>query len=150
MISARTLLLGAMLVSLTAAPAVAQAGQQKPKGRPDAAQAAKGKAREVGGDAELRIAREYFSKTSDKPKPLPPGIAKNLARGKPLPPASPGPECQMACWANFRRWPGGSGPWWATSCFSSTAPAWWSTSWVRFFSGWPGSALTVRLYPNWR
>lgn len=86
MISARTLLLGAILVSLTAAPAVAQAGQQKPKGKPVAAQAAKGKAGDIGGDTELRIAREFFSKTSDKPKPLPPGIAKNLARGKPLPP----------------------------------------------------------------
>lgn len=83
---ARTLLLGAILLSLTAAPAVAQAGQQRPRAKPDAAQAAKGKAGDIGGDAELRIAREYFTRSGAKLKPLPPGIAKNLARGKPLPP----------------------------------------------------------------
>jgi hypothetical protein len=83
---ARTLLLGAILVSLTAAPAVAQAGQEKPKGKPEAAQAARGKADDVGGSAELRIAREYFTRSGAKLKPLPPGIAKNLTRGKPLPP----------------------------------------------------------------
>jgi hypothetical protein len=37
-------------------------------------------------DREVRVVRDYYSSSSHKPKPLPPGIAKNLARGKPLPP----------------------------------------------------------------
>lgn len=36
-------------------------------------------------EKEARIFREYYA-GEPKPKPLPPGIAKNLARGKPLPP----------------------------------------------------------------
>jgi hypothetical protein len=39
-----------------------------------------------GSEAEIRIIREYFSVGSRKPESLPPGIAKNLARGKPMPP----------------------------------------------------------------
>jgi hypothetical protein len=39
-----------------------------------------------GTDAEIRIIRDFYSEPSRKPKALPPGIAKNLARGKPLPP----------------------------------------------------------------
>lgn len=39
-----------------------------------------------GSDVEIKIIREYFSVDSRKPQSLPPGIAKNLARGKPLPP----------------------------------------------------------------
>jgi hypothetical protein len=39
----------------------------------------------VTTDDEARIFRQYYS-GKKKPKPLPPGIAKNLARGKPLPP----------------------------------------------------------------
>lgn len=48
---------------------------------------------EIGVDAsvsfdvgERRIIRDYFATTRYDAKPLPPGIAKNLARGKPLPP----------------------------------------------------------------
>lgn len=48
---------------------------------------------EIGIDAsisfgadETRIIRDYFAATPYDAKPLPPGIAKNLARGKPLPP----------------------------------------------------------------
>lgn len=37
-------------------------------------------------DSELRIIREYYTAVGHKPKPLPPGIAKNLARGKRVPP----------------------------------------------------------------
>ena len=37
-------------------------------------------------EGEVRIIREYYREPSARPKPLPPGIAKNLARGKPLPP----------------------------------------------------------------
>ncbi len=35
---------------------------------------------------ERRIVTEYFAEHRYDAKPLPPGIAKNLARGKPLPP----------------------------------------------------------------
>ncbi|PKQ07935.1 MAG: hypothetical protein CVT73_08115 [Alphaproteobacteria bacterium HGW-Alphaproteobacteria-12] len=52
-----------------------------------------GSAVEIGIDAsvsfgadEARIIRDYFAAASYDAKPLPPGIAKNLARGKPLPP----------------------------------------------------------------
>ncbi|MBO6668738.1 anti-virulence regulator CigR family protein [Parvibaculum sp.] len=38
------------------------------------------------GTQEARIIRDYFSSNVYEMKPLPPGIAKNLARGKPLPP----------------------------------------------------------------
>ena len=37
-------------------------------------------------DVEIRIIRDYYASAGYQPKPLPPGIAKNLARGKPLPP----------------------------------------------------------------
>lgn len=36
--------------------------------------------------AERRIVTDYFAEHRFQAKPLPPGIAKNLARGKPLPP----------------------------------------------------------------
>lgn len=39
-----------------------------------------------GTDVEVRIIRDYYAVQSRRQKPLPPGIAKNLARGKPLPP----------------------------------------------------------------
>jgi hypothetical protein len=35
---------------------------------------------------EVTIIRAYYREPAVRPKPLPPGIAKNLARGKPLPP----------------------------------------------------------------
>lgn len=35
---------------------------------------------------EAQLIRDYFSEHREEVKPLPPGIAKNLARGKPLPP----------------------------------------------------------------
>jgi len=37
-------------------------------------------------EVEIRIIRDYYASAGYQPKPLPPGIAKNLARGKPLPP----------------------------------------------------------------
>ncbi len=37
-------------------------------------------------DSEVRIFRDYYRARGHKPKPLPPGIAKNLARGKRVPP----------------------------------------------------------------
>ena len=36
--------------------------------------------------AERGVLAEYFAEHRYEAKPLPPGIAKNLARGKPLPP----------------------------------------------------------------
>lgn len=38
------------------------------------------------GSDEGRMIRDYFGAHPTDAKPLPPGIAKNLARGKPLPP----------------------------------------------------------------
>jgi len=38
------------------------------------------------GDDNRRVITEYYQTHSVSAKPLPPGIAKNLARGKPLPP----------------------------------------------------------------
>ena len=38
------------------------------------------------GDVEIKIIRDYFAASKTRLHPLPPGIAKNLARGKPLPP----------------------------------------------------------------
>ena len=75
-----------MLVAL-ATSANAQ-GQGQGRGKPAAgvSQASPVKAKGRGTDAEYRIIRDYYSVESRKPKSLPPGIAKNLARGKPLPP----------------------------------------------------------------
>lgn len=35
---------------------------------------------------EIRLIRDYYGNARQKPQALPPGIAKNLRRGKPLPP----------------------------------------------------------------
>jgi hypothetical protein len=35
---------------------------------------------------EIRLIRDYYGNAGQKPQALPPGIAKNLRRGKPLPP----------------------------------------------------------------
>jgi len=81
---ARTLALSALMALLLMPPALA--GQEKPKGKPEAAQSGKAKAGDIGGEVELRTVRDYYARAGTKLKPLPPGIAKNLARGKPLPP----------------------------------------------------------------
>ena len=73
-----------MLVAL-ATSADAQ-GQGRGKPAAGVPQASPVKAKGPGTDAEYRIIRDYYSVESRKPKSLPPGIAKNLARGKPLPP----------------------------------------------------------------
>ena len=77
--------LGLALLIVMALSANAQTGRGKGKdpGRPAAA----GRASHArGSDVEIRIIREYYGVPSRKLKPLPPGIAKNLARGKPVPP----------------------------------------------------------------
>ncbi|HEX7122243.1 MAG TPA: anti-virulence regulator CigR family protein [Gemmatimonadaceae bacterium] len=81
--------LGAALVALSllvVAPASAHAqGNARGKGaaRSTAARSARPA---VATQVEVRIIREFFASRDEKPKSLPPGIAKNLARGKPLPP----------------------------------------------------------------
>jgi hypothetical protein len=73
------------LLLLMSSQASAQSG--KSKGKP--AERSGEAAHRSGGpstDVEVRIIREFFGARSEKPKSLPPGIAKNLARGKPLPP----------------------------------------------------------------
>jgi hypothetical protein len=73
------LLIAAMLGAATS-PAIAQ--------RPDKAKGPKDKpgVRVVFHDSDRDIFREYYGAHRGATKPLPPGIAKNLARGKPLPP----------------------------------------------------------------
>jgi len=79
--SFRFLLIAVVLVA-AAAPALAQ--------RPDKPGKAKGKdqptVRVVFVDSDRDVFREYYRTRREGVKPLPPGIAKNLARGKPLPP----------------------------------------------------------------
>lgn len=64
--------------------------------------------------------REYGAAAFGPPQGLPPGIAKNLARGKPLPPASPSAICRATCWLACRRGRAMSGAW------STTTSSWWS------------------------
>ena len=78
----RFLLLSALLAGASA-PGMAQ-GPDKPakaKGPKD-----KPVVRVVFVDSDRGVFREYYRVHRDAVKPLPPGIAKNLARGKPLPP----------------------------------------------------------------
>lgn len=81
MTAVRTLLAGALLAVLCTPPLAAQAGRERPRAKPEAAQD-----RDQDADVGLRVAREYYARSASKPKPLPPGIARNLAQGKPLPP----------------------------------------------------------------
>ena len=72
------------LLVMFSLPIEAQSGRGKGN---DAGRAAAGKVNHArGSDDEIRIIREYYGAPSRKLKPLPPGIAKNLARGKPIPP----------------------------------------------------------------
>src|SRR5688572_22647168 len=72
-----------MLVALVTTGADAQG---KGRGKSDNAQDSRGKAKGPSTDVEIRIFRNYYGVESRRPASLPPGIAKNLARGKPLPP----------------------------------------------------------------
>jgi len=77
-----------------AVPGAALAGNGNGKGAPhdkghggDSVDAAVDLAVSVAfGIEEARIIRDYFQVHPAEAKPLPPGIAKNLAHGKPLPP----------------------------------------------------------------
>lgn len=72
-------LIAAMLAAATS-PATAQR-PDKPKGPKD-----KPAVRVVFQDSDRGVFRDYYRAHPGAVKPLPPGIAKNLARGKPLPP----------------------------------------------------------------
>lgn len=72
-----------LLLALVTASADAQG---RGRGKSDNAQESRGTVKGPGTDVEIRIIRDYYSSQGRKPKSLPPGIAKNLARGKPLPP----------------------------------------------------------------
>jgi hypothetical protein len=60
--------------------------QGKGRGKPAGSARASHVKVKPGSDVEIRIIRDYYSVGSRRPESLPPGIAKNLARGKPLPP----------------------------------------------------------------
>jgi hypothetical protein len=90
-------LLLAVALGFSAGPAMAKSDKAlgSPGGPPGHAK----QGIERGGDAgpglhaeirfgvnETEIIRDYFGRHGMTSKPLPPGIAKNLARGKPLPP----------------------------------------------------------------
>ena len=72
------------LVAALLAAAISQATAQ----RPDKAKGPKEQpaVRVVFQESDRGVFREYYRAHPDAVKPLPPGIAKNLARGKPLPP----------------------------------------------------------------
>jgi hypothetical protein len=73
----------ALLIVMSLPPlAEAQSGRGKSK---EAAKGAAAKAHARGSDVEIRIIREYYGEPSRKPKPLPPGIYKNLGLGKQVP-----------------------------------------------------------------
>jgi hypothetical protein len=79
-------LLLAVLFAAAGSPAVAQrpdkpAKPADPKGSKD-----QPAVRVVFHDSDRSVFREYYREHREAVKPLPPGIAKNLARGKPLPP----------------------------------------------------------------
>ena len=80
--SFRFLLIAVVLVA-AATPTLAQRPDNpgKPKGQKD-----KPAVRVVFVDSDRGVFRDYYRTHREGVKPLPPGIAKNLARGKPLPP----------------------------------------------------------------
>ena len=82
--NAHPLLLTFALLALLAGPAAAQSGG---RGKGKANERGEGASTpKVSTEVEIKIIRDYYSAPGRKPKSLPPGIAKNLARGKPLPP----------------------------------------------------------------
>ena len=79
--SFQLLLIAALLGS--AAPVMAQKPDKPAKAKGPKDQPA---VRVVFVDSDRQVFREYYRTHREAVKPLPPGIAKNLARGKPLPP----------------------------------------------------------------
>ena len=78
----RLLTIPVLLLGLATISAEAQG---KSRGKPAGSRTSHIKVK-PGSDAEIKIIRDFYSVESRKPESLPPGIAKNLARGKPLPP----------------------------------------------------------------
>ena len=78
----------AVLFAATAAASAAAQGQSQGRGRGnDKTQPATAvSATVVFRESDQATFREYFVTHKIAPEPLPPGIAKNVARGKPLPP----------------------------------------------------------------
>ena len=76
--------LGLALLIVISLPAVSEAQSGRGKGK-EVGKVAAAKAHPRGSDAEIRIVREYYGEPSRKLKPLPPGILKNLGRGKTVP-----------------------------------------------------------------
>jgi hypothetical protein len=87
----RPLTLAIAMLGLLAGHASAQGGNPRGRGNPCSSPSAKVKG--PGTEVEIRIIRDYYSVPSRKQKSLPPGIAKNLARGSHCRRASPRPAC---------------------------------------------------------
>jgi hypothetical protein len=85
--SFRSALLAACLTA-AATPALAQGRPDKPaKASPKSSKdQPAATVRVVFNDSDRAVFREYYNTRREGLKPLPPGIARNLARGKPLPP----------------------------------------------------------------
>ena len=81
-------ILTAALIAMAATPVLAQRPTDKPaKANPKNTKDQPAvSVRVVFHDSDRAIFREYYDTRREGVKPLPPGIAKNLARGKPLPP----------------------------------------------------------------
>jgi hypothetical protein len=76
----------ASLLAAVAVPAAAQRPDQP--GKPDKPKDSRDQpaVRVVFQESDRGVFRNYYRAHRDAVKPLPPGIAKNLVRGKPLPP----------------------------------------------------------------
>src|SRR5262249_61984078 len=91
----RTMLLRSLTAAMLLVPALALADPPPGKGRNKGAAESEASAPNLAGAAAAaafsalevqRIRAYYASPAAPAPQSLPPGIAKNLARGKPLPP----------------------------------------------------------------
>ena len=85
-ITKRAMIAAAVLAALTSGPAGAQ-GKSQGKGRgPSASETAAVSASIIFRETDRATFHDYFATHKIAPQALPPGIAKNVARGKPLPP----------------------------------------------------------------
>lgn len=73
------------LVSACLCFAESATAQDRQRGRRQRSQAVEVSV-EIFSRAERQLFRDYFAQHEFEVRPLPPGIARNLARGKPLPP----------------------------------------------------------------
>lgn len=81
----RSAVVGATLLVMT--PGFVQAqGKSKTHATPASREGSGTSVTVVFRDPDRTVFRDYFFRNKLEVKPLPPGIAKNLARGKPLPP----------------------------------------------------------------